>query len=172
MSSIMRKVVDQVNQNPGAPAGEVMESVHTIMHLFRSRRQRSLRGEQHELAHMEVKVLGFFARHPGATQSDLASHSGRDKAQLARLVRGLRERGLLDAEADEFDRRSTRLRLSEQGLALHAELHRHDGDLAAAALAGLSAAEQATLLGLLARVRANLEADTDVGNSDGNSSGG
>jgi DNA-binding MarR family transcriptional regulator len=138
-----------------------MESMHTIMHLFRSRRQRSLRGDTHNLVHMEVKVLGFFARHPGATQSDLAAYSGRDKAQLARLVRGLRERGLLAAETDESDRRSTRLYLSEQGQALHADLHRHDGDVAEAALAGLSPAEQATLLALLARVRANLEDEDD-----------
>jgi DNA-binding MarR family transcriptional regulator len=154
----MRNIVDEVNQNPGPPAGEVMENVHAIMHLFRSRRQRSLRGEAHELAHMEVKVLAYFARHPGATQSDLAAYSGRDKAQLARLVRALRERGLLAAEADELDRRSTRLRLSEQGLAMHARLHRHDGELAEAALAGLSEADQAQLLDLLGRVRANLEA--------------
>jgi hypothetical protein len=40
-------------------------------------------------------------------------------------------------------------------------LHRHDGKLAAAALAGLSEAEQGTLLGLLERVRANLEAGHD-----------
>jgi DNA-binding MarR family transcriptional regulator len=159
----MRNIVDEVNQNPGAPAGEVMENVHAIMHLFRSRRQRSLRGEAHELAHMEVKVLGFFARHPGATQSDLAAYSGRDKAQLARLVRGLRERGLLAAEADELDRRSTRLRLSEQGLTMHVRLHRHDGELAEAALAGLSEAEQAQLLGLLGRMRANLETGGDAG---------
>jgi DNA-binding MarR family transcriptional regulator len=161
MSSIMQKQVDKVNQNPLSPAGEVMESVHTIMHLFRSRRQRSLRGEQHELAHMEVKVLGFFARHPGATQSDLALYSGRDKAQLARLVRGLRERDLLAAETDAADRRSTRLRLSGQGQALYAGWHHHDGELAAGALAGLSEDEQATLLNLLGRVRANLEADDD-----------
>ena len=138
--------------------GEVLESVHTIMHLYRSRQQRSLRAEQHELAHMEVKVLGFFARHPGASHSDLVAHSGRDKAQVARLIRGLRERGLLLAEADEADRRSTRLRLSEEGRRMHVALQRHDGQLAQAALEGLSEAEQATLLGLLGRVRANLEA--------------
>jgi DNA-binding MarR family transcriptional regulator len=158
MSSIMQKQVDEVNQKSVSPAGDVMESVHAIMHLYRSRQQRSLRGEQHELAHMEVKALGFFARHPGAAQSDLVAHSGRDKAQVARLIRGLRERGLLHAEADEADRRSTRLSLSEQGRDLYAALHRHDGQLAALALAGLSEGEQASLLGLLARVRANLEA--------------
>jgi DNA-binding MarR family transcriptional regulator len=107
---------------------------------------------------MEIKVLGFFARRPGATQSDLAAHSGRDKAQLARLVRGVRDRGLLEAVADEADKRSTRLSLSEEGKAMFAALHVHDGALAEAALAGIPETERATLLDLLARVHANLEA--------------
>jgi DNA-binding MarR family transcriptional regulator len=155
----MRNIVDEVNQNAPAPAVEVLERVHAIMHLFRSAQQRSLRAGPHDLAHMEIKVLGFFARRPGATQSDLAAHSGRDKAQLARLVRGLRERGLLEATTDESDKRSTRLTLSAAGQAMHAALHRHDGALAEAALAGLDEAERAVLMDLLGRVRANLEAD-------------
>lgn len=155
----MRNIVDQVNQNSPAPAVEVLERVHAIMHLFRSAQQRGLRAGPHDLAHMEIKVLGFFARRPGATQSDLAAHSGRDKAQLARLVRGLRERGLLDATADADDKRSTRLTLSQAGQEMYAALHRHDGALAEAALAGLDEAERATLLDLLGRVRANLEED-------------
>lgn len=154
----MRKIVDKVNQNPPSPALEVLERVHEIMHLYRSAQQRSLRAGPHDLAHMEIKVLGFFARRPGATQSDLAAHSGRDKAQLARLVRGLRDRGLLEAVADEADKRSTRLSLSEEGKVVFAALHVHDGTLAEAALAGIPDAERATLLDLLARVHANLEA--------------
>ena len=155
MSLIMRKIVDQVNQNP---ALEVLERVHAIMHLYRSAQQRGLRAGPHDLAHMEIKVLGFFARRPGATQSDLAAHSGRDKAQLARLIRGLRDRGLLDAAADETDKRSTRLSLSSAGKEMFAALHRHDGALAEAALAGIAEGDRATLLDLLERVRANLEA--------------
>ena len=151
----MRNIVDQVNQNP---ALEVLERVHAIMHLYRSAQQRGLRAGPHDLAHMEIKVLGFFARRPGATQSDLAAHSGRDKAQLARLIRGLRDRGLLDATADETDKRSTRLALSNAGQEMFAALHRHDGALAEAALAGIADADRATLLDLLERVRANLEA--------------
>jgi len=158
MSPIMRNIVDEVNQNPPSPALEVLERVHAIMHLYRSAQQRSLRAGPHDLAHMEIKVLGFFARRPGATQSDLAAHSGRDKAQLARLIRGLRDRGLLDATADETDKRSTRLALSEAGKAMFAALHRHDGALAETALEGIADAERATLLDLLERVRANLEA--------------
>lgn len=140
--------------------------MHAILHLYRSRQQRGLRGAAgdpgagpaHELAHMEIKALGYFARHPDATQSDLVAHSGRDKAQVARLIRVLRERGLLEGAADALDRRSTRLRLSPEGQAVHAGLHRHDGALAAQALAGFDEAERATLLALLDRVRANLEA--------------
>jgi DNA-binding MarR family transcriptional regulator len=154
----MRNKVDKVNQKIPSPALEVLERVHDIMHLYRSAQQRSLRAGPHDLAHMEIKVLGFFARRPGATQSDLAAHSGRDKAQLARLVRGLRDRGLLEAVADEADKRSTRLSLSEEGKAMFAALHVHDGALAEAALAGIPEAERATLLDLLARVHANLEA--------------
>jgi DNA-binding MarR family transcriptional regulator len=153
----MRKTVDQVNQNAPSPALEVLERVHAIMHLYRSAQQRSLRAGPHDLAHMEIKVLGFFARRPGATQSDLAAHSGRDKAQLARLIRGLRDRGLLEAKADEIDKRSTRLSLSNAGKAMFEALHRHDGALAEAALEGIAEEDRATLLDLLERVRANLE---------------
>ena len=131
--------------------------MHAIVHLYRARQLRGLRGGPHELAHMEMKALGYFARHPGATQSDLVAHSGRDKAQVARLIRALREAQLLDASADEQDRRSTRLSLSTAGQEVFDGLQRQSGLVRDAALAGLSADEQAQLMTLLARVRANLE---------------
>src|SRR5215469_14992448 len=84
---------------------DVLELIHTVMHQYRARQYRLLKEGPHDITHMDGKVLGFFNRHPGATQSDLAQHSGRDKAQLARLIKGLRERELLRAEADEHDRR-------------------------------------------------------------------
>ena len=131
--------------------------MHAIVHLYRSRQLRGVRGGPHELAHMEMKALGYFARHPGATQSDLVAHSGRDKAQVARLIRALREAQLLEATADEQDRRSTRLSLSAAGQEVFDGLRRQSGVLGEAALAGLSGDEQAQLMVLLARVRANLE---------------
>jgi DNA-binding MarR family transcriptional regulator len=154
----MRNIVDQVNQNPDRPVDDVLETMHAIMHLYRSVQQRSLRDGPNDLAHMEVKALGFFARHPGATQSDLVAHSGRDKAQVARQIRALRERGLLDAEADEQDRRSSRLSLSAEGKAVHAALHSNDGRLKEQALQGFTDEEKDALLALLGRVRANLQA--------------
>ncbi len=38
--------------------------------------------------------------------------------QLARLIKGLRDRGLLDGEADPSDRRNTRLTLTDAGQAV------------------------------------------------------
>jgi DNA-binding MarR family transcriptional regulator len=161
----MQTKVDEVNQIDARPAArpaarlaeDVLETMHAIMHLYRSAQQRSLRDGPNDLAHMEVKALGFFARHPGATQSELVAHSGRDKAQVARQIRALRERGLLESEADEQDRRSSRLSLSSEGRAVHTALHSNDGRLKEQALQGLSDDEKAALVALLARVRTNLQ---------------
>ncbi|MDN4058534.1 MarR family winged helix-turn-helix transcriptional regulator [Massilia sp. YIM B02769] len=157
----MRKQVDKVNQNPSGTVGDVFDAIHSIMHLYRSQQFRAFAGAEHELTHMESKVLRFFARQPGATLSDLVAHSGRDKAQLTRLIKGLRDRGLLDASADAADRRSTRLHLSAAGLALHGRLHQIGAGLSGVALEGLSEAEREQLHGLLLRVRSNLARDAE-----------
>jgi DNA-binding MarR family transcriptional regulator len=166
MSSIMRKQVDIVNHVGSAPAPvgkasaaeAVIELVHGVMHQFRSRQYEVLRDNAHDITHMDSKVMGFFSRRPGATLSDLAAHSGRDKAQLARLVKGLRERALLVGEADAVDRRQVHLRLSEAGQAVQRALHDEAHSLNTRAVEGLTAPEQAQLIGLLERLKANLDA--------------
>ena len=159
----MKKQVDKVNQEAIEAGLAVFETIHAIMHLYRARQMRVGQAGDAPLTHMENKVLGYFGRHPGATQRDLALHSGRDKAQLARLIGGLRDKGLLDAVAAPGDRRSTHLRLSDAGAAVHAELRGHGAILSAAALTGLGDDERTQLLGLLERVQDNLAAAADPG---------
>jgi DNA-binding MarR family transcriptional regulator len=154
----MRKPIDIVNHSSRAADDDVLEAIHTVMHQLRTQQYRVLRDGPHEVTHMECKVLGFFSRHPGATQSDLADHSGRDKAQLARLVKGLRERGLLLAHEDAADRRQVRLSLSEAGLAVQRALKQQAKRLAKRAVAGLGTEEHQQLLALLRRVQGNLDA--------------
>jgi len=140
---------------------DVLEAIHQVMHAFRARQYRVLRDSPQGdgLTHLEGKLLGFFARHPGATQSELAAHSGKDKGQLARLIGGLRERGLLEATVDEGDRRALRLQLSAEGAAAHQALQKQSRKVAAAAMADLSAQEREQLLALLGRVKARLDGD-------------
>lgn len=159
MSPIMQKQVDIVNQSSSALAEEIFESIHAIMHLYRARQYQELRDTPCELTHMETKVLGFFARNPGTTQSDLVAHSGRDKAQLTRLIRGLKEKGLLEARVDDGDRRSTLLQLSAEGERIHKVLKAQGAHLIKAAVAGMNKEECKQLVFALARVRANLEAE-------------
>jgi DNA-binding MarR family transcriptional regulator len=161
ISPIMGKQDDNVNhQDKAVPRVEddVLELIHTVMHQYRGQQYQVLRDGPHDITHMESKVLGYFGRHPGATQSELSQHSGRDKAQLARLIKGLRERGLLDAQADEADRRSVALSLTPDGQAVLRTLQQQARKLNARAVSGFSTTEQRQLLALLQRVTDNLDA--------------
>jgi DNA-binding MarR family transcriptional regulator len=156
MSSSMTDEVDKVKQ---MAVGDPLDLMHALMHRIRSEQFQALREGSQGLTQMDARVLGFFGRHPQATLSDMAAHSGRDKAQLARLVAGLRERGLLHGEPDPQDRRSVRLSLTPQGQALQTALRETSRRLARKALAGFSAADKAQLQGLLLRMQANLASD-------------
>ncbi len=153
---MMSKSIDIVNHKSSVPDEDVLESIHAVMHLYRSQQHRALRDGPQAMTHMESKVLGYFGRQPGATQSDLAQHSGRDKAQLARLIKALRDRGLLAAEADATDRRNLRLTLTVEGRAAQRAVQQQAKRLGANAVAGFTAQETATLLALLQRVKGNL----------------
>ena len=153
----MRKSVDNVNQPSAIAPDDVMEAIHRVMHLFRALQYRELQSAGNDLSHMEGKVLGFFARHPHATQTELVAHSGRDKGQLARLVGQLKERELLVAVPDEADRRVLRLALTPAGRAVHGALQRRVAMLAEQAVADLDEKQRRTLLALLRQVEANLD---------------
>jgi DNA-binding MarR family transcriptional regulator len=153
----MHKSIDNVNHKAEASEDDVLETIHALMHQYRSQQYRVLRDGPHDITHMESKVLGYFGRRPGATQSDLAQHSGRDKAQLARLIKGLRERGLLVAEADEADRRNLRLGLSADGQKVQRALQQQAKRLSARAVAGFSTQERQALLAFLQRVKGNFD---------------
>ena len=154
----MRKTNDNVNHSHKNNEDGVLDLIHTVMHQYRSQQYQALRDGPHDITHMESKVLGFFGRQPGATQSDLAKSSGRDKAQLARLIKGLRERGLLDAAADEADKRNLRLNLTADGQNILHVLRQQGMHLNGKAVTGMDQAEQLQLQQLLLRVKHNLDA--------------
>ena len=155
----MRKIVENVNHQVPVTAEQLFEALHGVMHRVRSQHQAELKTAAPALTPLEGRVLGFFARQPGATLSDLAAHAGRDKGQLARLVAGLREQGLLEAQADAADARLTRLHLTEAARVLHQTVQRSRRRLAERAATGLADDERRQLLSLLQRLQANLGDD-------------
>jgi DNA-binding MarR family transcriptional regulator len=152
----MRKTNDNVNHSQENNEDGVLDLIHTVMHQYRSMQYQALRDGPHDITHMEGKVLSYFGHYPGSTQSDLAKHSGRDKAQLARLIKGLRDQGLLDAVADEADKRNVRLTLTIDGQGVLTTLRQQAKRLNTLALKDMASNEQQELLQLLRRVQVNL----------------
>lgn len=161
MSTIMSKQVDIVNRKDLPPAEQAFELIHAIMHMHRARQLRGLHEGPSELTHMEGKALGHIARHPGTTQSELVAHSRRDKAQIARLIGSLRERGLIETQVDAQDRRSQRLQLTADGQRLYETLQLQGRKLARLGMASLSAEESRQLVALLQKVEQSLGMNQD-----------
>ncbi|MDQ8023395.1 MAG: MarR family winged helix-turn-helix transcriptional regulator [Moraxellaceae bacterium] len=133
----------------------LLEHLHALMHLFKAQARDALAADGSGLGPMEARALGFIARHPGSTQQDLVEHSGRDKAQIARLVGQLGERGLIERRADESDRRCQRLQLTPAGQALQRRQRQKRRQLLERMLTGFDEHERQALGDLLARMRGN-----------------
>jgi DNA-binding MarR family transcriptional regulator/GNAT superfamily N-acetyltransferase len=83
---------------------------------------------------------------PGGTRvRALRSRLGLDSGYLSRLLRALEADGLIVVGAAEGDRRVRAVRLTQAGLAEHAELDRRSDDMAAAILGPLTARQRGRL---------------------------
>ena len=137
---------------------DVLEAMHELMHAYRARMVRAMADVHPGLTFNEMRALSFIGRHPGATQKELVRHSGADKAQVARMLGLLQDRGWLERLPHAEDKRSRCLTLSAEGATLYQALQASRQALSASVLAGCDEATQTQLLALLARVRGNLDA--------------
>lgn len=140
-------------------ADDVVEQLEALVFALRAEMQRAVREAQLPVSPMEMRALRHIAHHPGCTAADLVRHSGRDKAQVARLIQQLEQAGLARREPDPHDRRAQCLHATEAGQALHAQLHGYRREAARRLLARLAPQEQQQLGTLLARLRAAPEGD-------------
>ena len=135
---------------------EVLDRLHGLMHGLRRHLQEAVRQDGECLGPMEARCLAYFMRHDGATQSDLVQHSGRDKAQIARIVKALHERGLLQSRPDPDDGRSQRVGVTAEGQALQRKMQQHRVRFEKTMMTGLTEGDRATLLALLDRLQDNV----------------
>lgn len=143
---------------PRSSTPDVFEAMHDLLHAYRAHMVRAMASVHPELTMNEVRALMFIGRHPGATQKELVRHSGHDKAQIARLLSLLEEKGWLQRAPSAEDKRSRCLSLSAEGQALVEALRASRQRLARELLQGCDATTQQQLMALLARVRSNLDA--------------
>ncbi|PTX95136.1 MarR family transcriptional regulator [Spartobacteria bacterium LR76] len=153
-----RRSFDNVNHKSLSKSEQVFEAIHHVTHLIRSGIFRVLRDSPYTLTHLEGKVLGYFSWHPGSTLGDAAEDMAKDRGQLAKVIRNLREYGLLTSLADETDRRKIKLVPTPQGEEIHNMVRKEISRLSEIAIQGLDAGQRRSLIATLARIQTNLEA--------------
>lgn len=125
-----------------------------VSRLFRRRfdeRARSI-----GVTRPQWQVLSLLRHYAGSNQGTLADLLEVEPISLGRMIDRLQEAGLVERRADPSDRRAWRLFLTEKGDALVEQLRPCASETFDLALDGISDEDQATLMALLGRMRANL----------------
>lgn len=147
---------------PSAAPAEIFDALHELLHLFRLRMRERLASVCPDLSFGELRVLMRVGEHPDCTQKTLVAHSGVDKAQMARTLARLEDKGWLVRSAGAEDRRLRRLRLSAQGQRLFRQLGAQRAALAADLLKDCPPSVQAQLLRGLLRARDSARAQASA----------
>jgi len=138
---------------PPQTSVEIFDALHELLHIFRARMRQRLETACPDLSFGELRVLMHVGQHPGCTQKTLVEHSHIDKAQMARTLAQLEDKGWLVRAESASDRRMRELRLSQRGQRLFKRLGAQRATLAAELLKDCPAPLQAQLLAWLARAR-------------------
>ncbi len=89
-----------------APTAAAVESLFGLFEEMRLAMQVLLAEDPTGLAPMHLRVLQLCMRQPGLTQQALVRNTGRDKGQIAHLVRELCDQGMLERVPSLEDKRS------------------------------------------------------------------
>lgn len=105
---------------------------------------------------MHVRCLHIIAQTPQCTANCIVKRMGRDKAQIARLVKEMLAYGWLLKQPSEQDKRSQVLHLSASGQALQQQISQLELQLEQRMLTGLSGEEVAEFKRIADKLLANL----------------
>ena len=136
----------------------LLDLLNQLMYAVNAQLRADMDGDALGLAPMEAQALAFLQSNPGCTQADFVQHIGRDKAQVARVVKLLIERALVVSLPDEQDRRLNRLWLTQSGQALNRRAARIRAVLAEKMLQGFDQGKRERLGRMLARMTQQLDA--------------
>ncbi len=93
-------------------AHELIEVVPVVMQHLRAEVRRR---REPDLSVLQIRVLAFLNRHPGAPLSAVAEHVGLTLPSMSSQVTGLVGRSLINRSVSVEDRRFVTLTLTEQG---------------------------------------------------------
>lgn len=138
-----------------------LSSFVAFMTLFGSAQQvlknrMQLEAEQ-GLGPLHLRALCLCQRNPGGTQQQLVQAMGRDKGQIARLIKELEERNYLVRTPDERDKRAWRLSVTPEGETKCQWFSAIEAQLATDLLGGLGVKECEQIERLLSELRERMK---------------
>ncbi len=141
-----------------APTADLSALLATLSHRFQQRLRSSPVLATLGLSPLQARLVAFVGRAPPdhATAARFAAATGRDKGQVARLVRDLCAAGLLLRRPHPADGRVAVLGLTPAGQDAALQLLAHRARVRDEMLAGFSPDEAAALAALLGRLIDNL----------------
>jgi DNA-binding MarR family transcriptional regulator len=143
---------------------DVLESLMSLFGGIKRAMRHGL-GADATVPPMLLRVLQLCERQAGITQQGLARLTGRDKGQVARMVKELLELGLLQREDHPDDRRSHCLRPTAAGLAAVRHFEQTEATVARWLLDGMTAGDlkslQRQLASLQQRIDEHLRQESD-----------
>ena len=136
---------------------DIIELLSELSRLFRTELRRASEVGGRQSAPFQNEILAYIGRNSGISVMALADLSGRDKAQVTRILAELEALGLVTRERSTLDRRSTRLKLTEAGEEIFRQVLNKRRALAAAMLKPMRAEERAALRDMLGKMRSVLK---------------
>lgn len=135
---------------------DIAERLWDLSHRFKAGLRAGLAEGAPDLHPFQAKALSAIGRHPGLLPNQLAEHSGRDKAQVARVLKDLEDRGLIERSPHPTDRRTHCLTLTPSGTTVFARLQENRHRTATRMMEGISPQDRQHLSDLLEAMARNL----------------
>ncbi len=137
--------------------GNILREVGAIARCFES--ISNIEFKPYGLSKNQYIYLVRICENPGIIQEEIVYMVKVDRSTASRAIDKLERDGLIRKEQESDNRKNKALYPTEKGKEMYAFLRKEDDYSNAAAVKGLSAEEQETLLQLLQKVRANVEPD-------------
>lgn len=137
--------------------GNILREVGAISRCFES--ISNIEFKPYGLSKNQYIYLVRICENPGIIQEEIVYMVKVDRSTASRAIEKLERDGFIRKEQESDNRKNKALYPTGKGKEMYAFLRKEDDYSNAAAVKGLSAEEQQTLLRLLQKVRANVEPD-------------
>ena len=138
------------------PPISISESLHQLVHGYKSRLRESIRQQQFSLPITHIRVLKGICRNPECTAQSIGQRMQRDKAQITRVLNELLQEGLISKIDNPADGRSQLLRPSPAGEKLMAQLNALENKTIATMTQNLTTEDIATFVQIANTMADNL----------------